>query len=61
MVKVDKEWHQLRFIISAEKYGWTIQKKAYLHRPIKILQFLTPSRIQKMFNITSDLQAKFRI
>ena len=44
-----------------EKYGWTIQKKAYLHRPMKILHFLTPSRIQKLFNITSHLQAKFRI
>ena len=27
-------------------------KKVYLHRPIKILYFLTPARIQK-FNITS--------
>ena len=28
-------------------------KKAYLHKPIKILRFFTPARIQKMFNITS--------
>ena len=29
-----------------EKYGWVIQK-TYLHRPIKILHFLTPAGIQK--------------
>ena len=30
-------------------------KKAYLHRPIKILHFLTPARIKKKtFNITSE-------
>ena len=38
--------------MSLEKHGWEIQK-AYLHRPIKSLHFLTPARIIKMFNITS--------
>ena len=28
-------------------------KKFYFDRPIKILHFLTPTRIQKMFNITT--------
>ena len=32
------------FEISVEKYNWAIQK-AYLHRPVKILHFLTPMRI----------------
>ena len=32
--------------MSVEKNGWAIQK-AYLHRPIKFLHFLTPAKIQK--------------
>ena len=35
-----------------EKYVWQF-KNIYLHRPIKILHFLTPARIKKCFNITS--------
>ena len=38
--------HQLRFIMSIQKYGWAIQK-AYLYRPVKILHFLTPARVRK--------------
>ena len=32
-------------------------RKPYLHRPIKILHFLTPGRIQKRLNITSKYLA----
>ena len=32
--------------MSAEKYGWAIQKSLF-DRPIKILHFLTPARNQK--------------
>ena len=32
----------------------------YLHRSIKILRFLTPTRIQKMFNTTSKYFSFFK-
>ena len=36
-----------------EKYGWQF-KKAYLHRPIKILYFLSPARTQKCLKETRN-------
>ena len=32
-------------------------KKAYLHRPIKILHFLTPTRIQKCLTLLQNILA----
>ena len=52
--------HQLRFIISVEKYNLTIHENLFAQTTITVLQFLTLGRIlshtwenSKMLNITS--------
>ena len=41
-----RSWHYLRFTMSVKKQVGQF-KKAYLHRPIKNLHFLTLTRIEK--------------
>ena len=42
--------------MSVKKYGWAVQKTS-LHRPINILHFLTPARIQKCLTELQNILA----
>ena len=44
------------FVLSVEKCAWQL-KKAYLHKPIKILHFLIPARIQKCLTYLQNILA----
>ena len=45
--KQEKETDNKFFLLCQSRYMVGQLKKAYFHRPIKILHFLTPARIQK--------------